>query len=81
MKTTSAKTQPFVIGQAYKTKAGESVKIIEEIKTPGHEHVKGDDGICRYQREVDRGRVTGTNDADQRDLVPLEVTGAKPAVA
>lgn len=51
----------FEVGCTYKTKSGKVVLIVkaEDIDGP-HHAVQGDDGIWRYARRGDAGRVTGS---------------------
>jgi hypothetical protein len=72
-------TKPFELGKTYLTQAGERVTIIAVNDTPGYETVQGDDplggdpkGGWRYNRESDRGRVTGStfDMSDPRNLIP-----------
>lgn len=55
------RTKPFVVGQAYRTKSGDTVTITRELQ-PGTPYgcVEGSDGLWRYNREWDRGRVTAS---------------------
>ncbi len=71
-----ASTPMFIVGQTYLTRGGRSVTIVAENRRPGYESVQGDDKGedrgWRYDRDGDRGRVTGSapgGGAD--DLVPL----------
>lgn len=52
----------FLVGMTYKTKYGRLVKIVKS-KYAGSLYacVQGDDGIWRYDRDGDVGRVTGSN--------------------
>jgi hypothetical protein len=50
-------SQNFKVGSLYNTKSGKLVKIV--IRSD--DTVCGNDGIWRYDREGDTGRVTGTN--------------------
>jgi len=74
-------SKPFELGQNYMTKNGERVTIMEVSDVRGYECVRGNDtseesptGIWRYNREHDRGRVTGSpfDMSDQRNLTPEE---------
>lgn len=69
-------TLPFVVGQTYQTKGGKSVTITEDNSDrigPSYWCIRGDDDIWRYNRESDRGRVTGSafDMSDPLNLVPL----------
>jgi hypothetical protein len=68
------KTLPFLLMSSYKTKSGKWVRIIDESTRKGYETVKGDDDIWRYNREEDRGRVTGSpfDMSDGNNLIPNE---------
>lgn len=46
---------------SYRTKSGKWVRIVDEKTDKGYECVKGDDGIWRYNRASDLGRVTSSN--------------------
>lgn len=65
-------THKLKVGESYKTQDGKNVTITEARHTPGYECVLGDDDIWRYNREGDRGRVTGTahDFSDPRNLIP-----------
>lgn len=67
-------SKPFIPGKTYKTKDGRDVTITGISPTRGYECVQGDDGIWRYNRGDDRGRVTGSafNMSDPRNLIPEE---------
>jgi len=67
-----AGSAPFLLCSSYRTKAGQWVRIVDESTLKGYECVKGDDGIWRYNRESDRGRVTGSafDMSDPRNLLP-----------
>lgn len=72
-------TKPFEVGQVVKTQGGDTVTVLE-VK---HEHREyacvrcsdvsenAPDGVWRYNRESDRGRVTGSafDMSDPRNLV------------
>ena len=62
----------FEIGKAYKTQDGNDVEIQSELHYGSPYYcVQGDDGIWRYARESDCGRVTGSNFdmSDDKNLV------------
>jgi hypothetical protein len=68
---------PFELGKSYKRRDGKLVTIIEVINTRGYETVRGDDAEsphlgCRYNRDSDRGRCTGTagDFSDPHNLLP-----------
>lgn len=64
----------FEVGNRYRTAAGKLVKLVErKDRENGESTVLGDDGIWRYNREFDRGRVTGSpHDFSNPDnLTPL----------
>lgn len=63
---------PFKQGHTYTTREGNAVVIEKEYPLLGYEQVRGRDGICRYNRESDRGRVTGSafDGSDKLNLVP-----------
>lgn len=64
----------FEVGNRYRTTAGKLVKLVErKDRENGESTVLGDDGIWRYNREFDRGRVTGSpHDFSSPDnLIPL----------
>jgi len=63
---------PFLLMSSYRTKAGEWVRIVDEQTLKGYECVKGDDGIWRYNRASDRGRVTASafDMSDPNNLIP-----------
>lgn len=66
-------TLPFVLGQTYSTKSGDVVTIIDEhCKDDPYWTVLGSDDLWRYNRESDRGRVTGSpfDMSDFRNLIP-----------
>lgn len=75
-------TKPFELGKTYLTQAGQPVTIKAVSNTPGYECVQGDDlsswtpgvfkWVWRYNRESDRGRVTGSafDMSDPRNLIP-----------
>lgn len=54
----------FTVGQTAKTLDGNTIKIVEERRDSKHryDHVLGSDGIWRYDRPGDCGRVTGQSD-------------------
>jgi hypothetical protein len=62
----------FAVGEVYKSKEGHDILITEEsmVGTPYH-CVMGIDGIWRYARPSDAGRVTGSafDMSDPRNLV------------
>lgn len=62
----------FVVGEVYKTVEGQDVRIIAESRDYKNYYgcVKGDDGIWRYDRRNDRGRVTGRTNYCPMNLVP-----------
>ena len=69
----------FKVGRRYRTHEGWIVTITEETTVPGYECVRGDDvtgdnpnGVWRYNRAGDLGRVTGTK-GDVRSLIPEEL--------
>lgn len=54
----------FVIGETYKTQAGEMITVLGRTETKGYECLECSDGKYRYDRsnhDSDAGRVTGTN--------------------
>ena len=76
-------SKPFEVGKTYLTQEGKSVTIKAKTTVPGYECVQGDDlakcpergvftWIWRYNRESDRGRVTGSafDMSDPRNLIP-----------
>lgn len=66
-------TKPFIIGQSYQTKAGTTITITEEAnRNNSYWCCRGSDGIWRYNRESDRGRVTASpfDMSDPRNLIP-----------
>ena len=66
-------TKPFILGQTYQTKAGDSITIIDEHRANGpYWTVQGSDSIWRYNREHDRGRATASafDMSDPRNLIP-----------
>lgn len=67
-------------GQSYLTKSGRSVSIVEEKNdSRGYECAKGDDGIWRYNRDQDRGRVTGSEPECPDNLTPeYEILSRNP---
>ena len=63
----------FEVGEKYKTKGGTDVEIVAEGMVGGFcRIVLGSDGMWRYDREGDRGRVTGSalDMSDPDNLVP-----------
>lgn len=74
-------TKPLELGRSYLTQAGAAVTIVQVMNDdlPGYECVQGDDpsenapeGVWRYNRASDRGRVTGSafDMSDPRNLIP-----------
>ena len=56
-----APTKPFIVGQTYRTKSGDEVRIIGELYAgTAYACVQGSDDLWRYNRESDRGRVTAS---------------------
>ncbi len=69
-------TKPFELGKTYSTLAGNLV-MIREIRTDikhAYDCVIGDDGICRYNRDHDRGRTTASGFTCPTNLIPEPVT-------
>lgn len=67
-------SRPFEIGQTYMTLSGVPVEIISTHGEPAIATVLGSDGIHRYNRDQDRGRVTGASfdlTAEPLNLVPV----------
>lgn len=62
----------FEKGKIYKSRASEDILIVDESDAGGAYHtVKGHDGVWRYARESDAGRVTGSDGMnDRRNLIP-----------
>jgi|HubBroStandDraft_3_1064219.scaffolds.fasta_scaffold00002_6 hypothetical protein len=67
-------SKPFELNKSYRTKEGDYVTVLVCDNTPGYEYVLGDDNICRYNRDQDRGRVTGSgfDMTYRRNLIPDE---------
>lgn len=63
----------FEVGNTYKTFGGSMVKMVERKDMSGYEAILGKDGMWRYNRSSDRGRVTGSaHDFSCPDnLIPL----------
>jgi hypothetical protein len=63
----------FMVGEVYKSKEGFDILITDEanVGTPYH-CAMGIDGIWRYARQHDAGRVTGSafDMSNPRNLVP-----------
>lgn len=62
----------FYLYETYDTLDGQRVMIVEEGQVGTQYHwVRGNDGICRYARQSDAGRVTASNFnmSDPRNLV------------
>lgn len=62
----------FQLFETYETQEGNKVMIIAESQVGSQYHtVKGDDGVWRYARKSDAGRVTASNFdmSDPRNLV------------
>ena len=74
MSTSKAKrTKPFTLGKTYKTQGGDAVLIIAvSDKHVNYATVQGDDGLWRYNRPDDRGRVTASafDMSEPLNLVP-----------
>lgn len=67
----------FEVGESYKTQEGRTVKIVEEQHVGTAYHcVCGDDGVWRYARKSDAGRVTASaiDMSCPRNLIPPEGT-------
>ncbi len=68
---------PLIIGQTYLTREARLVLLVKRGEPPNGilECVKGSDGIHRYDRDSDRGRVTGSafDGSDSQNLIPLAV--------
>jgi hypothetical protein len=72
-------SRPFEIGQTYMTLSGVPVEIISAHGEPAIATVLGSDGIHRYNRDQDRGRVTGASfdlTAEPLNLVPVYLEAA-----
>ncbi len=55
-------SNPFLVGEKYQTQDGESVTVVSEMYAhTAYWCIEGSDGIWRYNRESDRGRVTASN--------------------
>jgi len=63
----------FEVGNTYKSFGGQMVKMVERRDEPGYEVILGKDDIWRYNRDADRGRVTGTahDFSCAENLIPL----------
>lgn len=63
----------FFVGQTYYTQEGKLIRILSDCRDykGAYDTVYGSDGIWRYDRRKDRGRVTGTPPGDPRNLKPL----------
>jgi len=62
----------FEVGKTYKTQEGKDVKIMQAKFINSDYHcVEGDDGVWRYARPSDAGRVTASafDMSDPRNLV------------
>ncbi len=58
------------LGKTYKTKGGSSISIVDiDNDTKGYETVLGSDGLWRYNREGDYGRVTGVGKNFSENLI------------
>lgn len=54
--------KPYIVGNSYKTVDGSTVTIINiNNESKAHVCVQGNDGIWRYNRKTDQGRVTGSS--------------------
>lgn len=65
--------KPFQVGKEYPTQGGALVTVTEEMRRgTDHACVCGSDGIWRYNRPDDRGRVTGSafDMSDPLNLIP-----------
>jgi len=75
-------TKPFVVGNTYRTQGGKEVTCLELHDHPHYESARFDDPVTdaggwRYNRDSDRGRVTGTDHSwsDPRNVIPEFETG------
>ena len=68
---------PFICGNEYATIGGGTVKIVQRNHAhSGYETVLGDDGVHRYNRPQDMGRVTGSGGdgtTHPGNLIPLYI--------
>lgn len=66
-------SEPLLLGNTYRLLSGNTVMIVEVNNKPGYESVKGNDGAWRYNRQNDRGRVTGSphDFSEPRNIIPL----------
>ena len=55
----------FKLGEYCRTYGGDIVRIVGESNHKGYECVLGDDGIWRYNRRGEEGRVTGWSSLPQ----------------
>jgi hypothetical protein len=71
----------FKLGETYKRNDGEPIKVVRlwGMEGQGYEGFEGSDGISRYDRPFDRGRVTACSSESRLGMDVRDVLMALPA--